>query len=69
MAAAAEFDFDTAEAWTDTRKELRRNAHHRYRFHRPSSACFGFTMRGQIMRVISLRRANRKESAAYHGKK
>jgi uncharacterized DUF497 family protein len=28
-----------------------------------------FTMRGQIMRVISLRKANRKESAAYHGKK
>jgi uncharacterized protein len=69
MAAAAEFDFETAKTWTDTRKrygEMRTIAigFIGHRLH-----VLVFTMRGRRLRVISLRKANRKESAAYHGKK
>jgi uncharacterized protein len=69
MAAAAEFDFETAVTWTDTRKsygEMRTIAvgFIAYRLH-----VLVFTMRGRNLRVISLRKANRKERAAYHGKK
>jgi len=42
MATAAEFDFETAETWTDTRKSYGVNSHHSRRFDRTSSACFGF---------------------------
>jgi hypothetical protein len=69
MAASAEFDFETAVTWTDTRRsygEMRTIAlgFIGHRLH-----VLVFTMRGRKMRVISLRKANRKESASYHGKK
>jgi uncharacterized DUF497 family protein len=69
MAAAAEFDFETAETWTDTRKSYGEMRTIAIGFIGLRLHVLVFTMRGQIMRVISLRKANRKESAAYHGKK
>jgi uncharacterized protein len=69
MAAAAEFDFETAETWTDTRKSYGEMHTIAIGFIGLRLHVLVFTTRGQIMRVISLRKANRKESAAYHGKK
>lgn len=69
MAAAAEFDFETAETWTDTRKSYGEMRTIAIGFSGLRLHVLVFSMRGQIMRVISLRKANRKESAAYHGKK
>jgi uncharacterized DUF497 family protein len=69
MAAAAEFDFETAETWTDTRLSYGEMRTIAIGFIGLRLHVLVFTMRGQIMRVISLRKANRKESAAYHGKR
>jgi uncharacterized protein len=69
MAAAAEFDFETAQMWTDTRKsygELRTIA---LGFIGRRLHVLVFTMRARKLRVISLRKANRKERDAYYGKK
>jgi uncharacterized DUF497 family protein len=68
MAAAAEFDFETAVTWTATRKsygEMRtitigfiaHRLHVLVHHARPKVASY------------PLRKANRKESAAYYGKK
>jgi uncharacterized DUF497 family protein len=69
MAAAAEFDFETAETWTDTRKRYRERRNIAVGFIGRRLHVLVFTMRGRKLRVISLRKANRKESAAYHVKK
>jgi uncharacterized protein len=69
MAAAAEFDFETAVTWTDTRKSYAETRIIAVGFIAHRLYVLVFTMRGRIMRVISLRKANRKESAAYYGKK
>ena len=69
MARSVEFDVETAVTWSDTRKsygEMRTIAlgFIAHRLH-----VLVFTLRGRKLRVISLRKVNRKESAAYHGKK
>jgi uncharacterized protein len=69
MAAAAEFDFETAVTWTDTRKSYGETRTIAVGFIARRLYVLVFTMRARIMRVISLRKANRKESAAYYGKK
>jgi uncharacterized DUF497 family protein len=69
MAAAAEFDFETAETWTDTRRSYGETRTIAVGFIGHRLHVLVFTMRGRKLRVISLRKANRKERAAYHGKK
>jgi len=69
MAAAAEFDFETAVTWTDTRKSYGEMRTIAVGFIAHRLYVLVFTMRGPNLRVISLRKANRKERAAYHGKK
>ena len=69
MAAAADFDFETAVTWTDTRKSYGAMRAIAIGFIANRLHVLVFTMRGRKLRVISLRKANRKESAAYHGKK
>jgi uncharacterized protein len=68
MTAAADFDFETAVTWTDTRRRYG-EAHHSHWLHRASTACFGFHHARPKVALISLRKANRKESTSYHGKK
>ena len=69
MAAAAEFDFETAETWTDTRESYGEVRTIALGFNTNRLHVLVFTMRGRKLRVISLRKANRKERAAYHAKK
>jgi uncharacterized protein len=69
MAAAAEFDFETTETWTDTRKSYGEMRTIAIGFITNPLHVLVFTMRGRKLRVISLRKANRKESAAYYDKK
>jgi len=69
MAAAAEFDFETAETWTDTRESYGEVRTIALGFITNHLHVLVFTMRGRKLRVISLRKANRRERAAYHGKK
>ena len=69
MAAAAEFDFETAETWTDTRESYGEVRTIALGFITNLLHVLVFTMRGRKLRVISLRKANRKERAAYHAKK
>ena len=69
MAAAAEFDFETAETWTDTRESYGEVRTIALGFITNRLHVLVFTMRGRKLRVISLRKANRKERAAYHAKK
>jgi uncharacterized protein len=69
MAAAAEFDFETAVTWTDTRKSYGETRTIAVGFITRRLRVLVFTVRGPNLRVISLPKANRKESAAYYGKK
>jgi uncharacterized protein len=69
MSAAAEFDFETAVTWTDTRKIYGETRTIAVGFIAHRLHVLVFTMRGRKLRVISLRKANRKESAAYHDKR
>jgi uncharacterized DUF497 family protein len=69
MAAAAEFDFETAETWTDTRHSYGEMRTIAVGFIASRLHVLVFTMRGRKLRVISLRKTNRKERAAYYGKK
>ena len=69
MSAATEFDFETAETWTDTRQSYGETRTVAVGFIANRLHVLVFTMRGLKLRVISLRKANRKEKTAYHGKK
>jgi hypothetical protein len=69
MTAAAEFDFETAVTWIDARKSYGETRTIAVGFIAHRLHVLVFTMRGRKLRVISLRKANRKESAAYYGKK
>jgi uncharacterized protein len=68
MASATQFDFDTAMVTSDARKSYgeARNIAVGYiggRLH-----VLIFTKRGDVVRVISLRKANRREERTYYGK-
>jgi hypothetical protein len=63
-----EFDFDSAWVTRDERKDY---GEVRYRAVGPLNdevVAIAFTMRGEVVRVISLRRANRKERQSYEEK-
>jgi uncharacterized DUF497 family protein len=66
MAEVANFEFDTTLMRPDTR---RRYGEHRYiavGLIRGRVYVLVFTMRGAAVRVISLRKANRREIETYH---
>jgi len=68
MAAAADFDFDTAKTWLDTRQNYGEDRTVALGFIAARLHVLVFTMRGRTVRAISLRKANHKERKAYHGK-
>jgi uncharacterized DUF497 family protein len=69
MAAAAGFDFDTAETWLDTRQNYGEDRTVAPGFIAARLHVLVFTVRGRTVRAISLRKANHKERKAYHGEK
>jgi hypothetical protein len=66
MGAAANFDFDTAKTFSDTRRNYGEDRIIALGFIADGLHVLVFTMRGRTLRVISLRKANRKERKAYH---
>ena len=68
MAAAADFDFETAKTWPDTRQSYGEDRTIALGFIADRLHVLVFTMR-RTVRVISLRKANNKERKAYHGEK
>jgi uncharacterized protein len=66
MTAAADFDFETAVTWTDTRRSYGEARTIAIGFIGHRLHVLVFPMRGRKLR---LRKANRKESTSYHGKK
>lgn len=69
MAAAADFDFETAKTWLDTRQSYGEDRTIALGFIAGRLHVLVFTMRERTVRVISLRKANSKERKAYHGEK
>jgi uncharacterized protein len=69
MTAAADFDFETAVTWTATRRSYGEARTIAIGFIGHRLHVLVFPMRGRKLRVISLRKANRRESTSYHGKK
>ena len=59
------FDFDSAIFTTDTRKDYGEMRTRALGFIGGKLYALVFTMRGSALRVISLRRANRKERSRY----
>jgi uncharacterized DUF497 family protein len=68
MASASDFRFDTALTTRDTRRNYADERTIALGFIADTLHVLVFTMRGKALRVISLRRANRKERNAYYGK-
>ncbi len=68
MASASHFRFDTALTTRDTRCNFGEERNIALGFIADTLHLLVFTMRGKALRVISLRRANRKERDAYYGK-
>jgi uncharacterized protein len=67
MASAVDFAFDTALTTSDTRRNYEEDRTIALGFIADTLHVLVFTMRGKTLRVISLRKANRKERNAYHG--
>jgi uncharacterized DUF497 family protein len=66
---AAEFDFDTAVTVQDTRQDYGEKRFRSFGFIGPELHVLVFTVRGESLRVISLRRVNRRERALYEKSK
>jgi uncharacterized protein len=67
MGRAADFDFETAKTSPDTRRNYGEDRVIALGFIARRLHVLVFTMRGQTLRVISLRKANSKERNAYYG--
>lgn len=65
FALAADFDFATALIAADDRREYGEPRFQALGFIGDRLHVLVFTMRGQVLRVISLRRANERECARY----
>lgn len=67
LALAVEMDFDTAVVVADDRKNYGEDRFRAFGIigGRAYTFCLVFTLRGEVVRVISLRRANRREIALY----
>ena len=62
---AAEFDFETSVTTEDTRRDYGETRFRSLGFIGAELHAVVFTVRGDAMRIISLRRANRRERARY----
>jgi uncharacterized DUF497 family protein len=62
---AAEFDFESAVTTQDTRQDYGEKRFRSFGFIGPELHALVFTVRGESLRVISLRRVNRRERALY----
>ena len=66
MAAAADFEFDTAVVSVDSRKRYGETRNIGVGYIAARLHVLVFTKRRQTLRVISLRKANKREAKAYH---
>ena len=62
---AAEFDFESAVTAEDNRQDYGENRFRSLGFIRSEPYALVFTVRGENLRIISLRKANRRERALY----
>jgi len=62
---AAEFDLATAKIWADTRKDYSEERFIALGYIGERLFSFVFTVRGEVLRVISLRKANSREVKNY----
>lgn len=62
---AAEFDFESAFTTEDTRREYGESRFRSLGFIGPELYALVFTIRNEILRIISLRKANRRERGQY----
>ncbi len=62
---AAEFNFESAVTTEDTRRDYGENRFRSFGFIGPDLYALVFTIHGESLRVISLRRINRRERALY----
>jgi uncharacterized DUF497 family protein len=69
MAEAGNFEFDTALTTPDTRRSYGERRIIALGVVRERVHVLVFTMRGAALRVISLRKANHRETTTYHAKK
>jgi uncharacterized protein len=67
MAAAIDFDFETARTAVDDRQHYGEERFVALGLISQRLHVLVYTMRGETVRVISLRKANAKEREAYHG--
>jgi uncharacterized DUF497 family protein len=65
MASAERFEFDTALAKVDSRRSYGEVRHIALGYIGERLHVLGFTKRGATVRVISLRKANRREEREY----
>jgi len=62
---AAEFDLATAKIWADTRKDYGEERFIALGYIGERLFSLVFTVRGEVLRVISLRKANSREVKSY----
>ena len=62
---AAEFDFESALIREDTRRDYGESRFRSLGFIGPELHALVFTVRGDALRIISLRKANRRERTLY----
>jgi len=62
---AAEFDLATAKIWSDTRKDYGEERFIALGYIGKRLFSLVFTVRGDVLRVISLRKANNREVKSY----
>ncbi|WP_175658214.1 BrnT family toxin [Burkholderia vietnamiensis] len=65
LADAALLDWDTLIAWPDTRFDYSEERYTGLGFIEQRLYCIAFTYRGETVRVISLRKANKREQSYY----
>lgn len=65
LAQAKSFEWDTALIAADTRKVYNEERHVAHGFIAGRLYCLVFTVRGDALRVISLRKANQREVNSY----
>ena len=67
LTVAVDFEFATAKISRDTRRDYGEDRSVAYGFIADGLYAFVFTMRGEKMRLISLRKANQEERDRHHG--
>ena len=65
MSLAAELEWETAPIWQDTRKDYGERRMSGLALWGQRLFCVAFTERGDALRIISLRKANRREVRFY----